>query len=65
MAKSNFCEWWKVRCKNELNNKYHTFKPDEENEASKINDKWWVIDAIGISAEDFDRCFEKIEEIER
>jgi hypothetical protein len=57
-------EWWKVKCKKELVTKHLTFKTGEEYEASKINDNWWLIDAVGVNKDDFTKCFDKIEEID-
>ena len=60
---NKFAEWWKVKCKKELTTKHLTFKSGEEYEASKINDNWWLIDAVGVNKDDFTKCFDKIEEI--
>ena len=60
---NQFDEWWNVKCKKELVTKHLTFKTGEEYEASKINDNWWLIDAVGVNKDDFTKCFDKIEEI--
>ena len=41
------------------------YKPGEEYEASKINDNWWLIDTVGVSKEDFNKCFDKIEKLDK
>ena len=60
-----FSEWWSAKCVKEHKTKYHTFTPGEEVEASKINDNWWIIDAIGISKDDFDKCFKKNKKLDK
>lgn len=65
ITEGQFSEWWSVKCKSELKTKHQTFKSGEEYEASKINDNWWLIDTVGVSKEDFNKCFDKIEEIDK
>jgi len=60
-----YSEWWSVKCKSEHPTKHQTFKPGEEYEASKINDNWWLIDTVGVSKEDFSKCFDKIKKLEK
>lgn len=65
ITEGQFSEWWSVKCKSELNTKHQTFKSGEEYEASKINDNWWLIDTVGVSKEDFNKCFDKIEKLDK
>ena len=65
ITEGQFSEWWSVKCKSELNTKHQTFKSGEKYEASKINYNWWLIDTVGVNKEDFNKCFDKIEEINK
>ena len=65
ITEGQFSEWCPVKCKSELKTKHQTFKSGEEYEASKINDNWWLIDTVGVSKKDFNKCFDKIEEINK
>ena len=48
-----------VVCVKEYKTKYHTFQSGEKCDARKVNDKWWVIDAIAIQDKPFKNCFKK------
>lgn len=48
-----------VVCVKEYKTKYHTFQSGEKCEARKINNKWWIIEAIGIPSKAFKNCFKK------
>jgi hypothetical protein len=67
IKKTNYSEWHDVKCvkeyKIERKTGGMTFKQGEEYEASKINDNWWLIDTVGVSKEDFGKCFDKIEKL--
>lgn len=65
ITEAQYSEWFSVKCKSELKTKHQTFKPGEEYEASKINDNWWLIDTVGVSKEDFGKCFDKIEKLDK
>ena len=65
ITEGKYSEWWLVKCKSEHNTKHQTFKPGEEYEASKINDNWLLIDTVGVSKEDFSKCFDKIEKLDK
>ena len=65
ITEGKYSEWWSVKCKSEHQTKHQTFKPGEEYEASKINDNWWLIDTVGVSKEDFNKCFDKIEKLDK
>jgi hypothetical protein len=65
ILESQCSEWYTVKCKSEHQTKHQTFKPGETYEASKINDNWWLIDTVGINKEDFNKCFEKTEQIKK
>ena len=65
ITEGKYSEWWLVKCKSEHNTKHQTCKPGEEYEASKINDNWLLIDTVGVSKEDFSKCFDKIEKLDK
>ena len=48
-----------IKCIKQYQNKRYTFKEGETYKGNQINDIWWVIDAVGVNAEDFNEYFEK------
>jgi hypothetical protein len=44
-------------CTKTLQTKHMTFKEGETYQGYKLNRRWWVIDAIGVSADDFGKNF--------
>jgi len=44
-------------CVKTLTVKSGTFKEGETYKGSKVNTNWWVVDAIGVSASEFDEYF--------
>ena len=47
----------KVKCIKTLETKYKVFNPDEEIDVIKINNDWYVSDAIGISKQQLNEHF--------
>ena len=52
-------EKYDVVCVKEYKTKYHTFAKGEECTATRINNNWVLIDAIGIPEKTFKNCFKK------
>ena len=48
-----------VICIENLTTKHFTFKKDEIYDANQINKNWWLIDAIGIDNEMFNKFFKE------
>ena len=69
ITEGQYSEWYKVQCIKEykVDRKIGaiTFKQGEEYEASKINDNWWLIEQFGVSVEDFNKYFDKIEKLDK
>lgn len=42
-----------INCIKELETKHVTFKPGETYAGNKINERWWVIEAVAVSVADF------------
>ena len=53
----------KVKCIEQFSTLSMTFRTGEEYTGSTVNENWWVVDSIGISAEDFTMHFEIQEEV--
>ena len=51
----------KVRCIGQLQTKHLTFRPGEDYSGNKVNEHWWVIDAVGVDTDNFSSHFEVIE----
>lgn len=64
ITKTDYSECHDVQCTKDLKIDRKswniTFKSGEEYQASKINDEWWLIDQVGVSAENFKKHFKDI-----
>ena len=47
----------KALCTKKLKNKYTTFKKGEVYRVEKINNNWYLVEAVGVSCEDFNNYF--------
>ena len=47
----------KVSCIKKLQTKRLTFEVGKEYTASKVNEHWWLVDSVGVSADDFGKYF--------
>ena len=52
----------KVRCIEQLQTKQVTFRPGEEYTGNEINERWWIVDSVGVETEEFHLHFEAEEE---
>ena len=46
-----------IKCENELQTKYITFKKGEVYTGNKINDNYWIVDSVGIEKKVFEEHF--------
>ena len=51
-----------VRCTEQITVNNTTFRTGEEYTAGNVNGRWWIIDSVGLTNEDFNLHFEVIEE---
>ncbi len=47
----------KVKCIADFSKGKVAFRCGEEYSGAMVNDDWYCIDAVGVSREDFERCF--------
>ena len=52
----------KVVCIERLQTKKLTFEVGKEYNSSKVNDGWWLVDSVGVNADDFWTYFSESEE---
>lgn len=56
MAKK-YSEYMKVKCIAEFSKGKVTFRCGEEYSGTMVNKDWYCVDAVGVSREDFEKCF--------
>ena len=48
-----------VQCVKQYQKKGYVFKEGESYKGCQVNDNWWVIDAVGITLDEFKNYFEE------
>ena len=51
-----------VRCTEQITVNNITFRTGEEYTAGDVNGRWWIVDSVGFTGEDFNLHFEVMEE---
>ena len=51
-----------VRCTEQITVNNITFRTGEEYTAGDVNGRWWIVDSVGFTSEDFNLHFEVMEE---